>query len=337
MTAPILLTGITGFIAKRIALDLLEAGHAVRGSLRSAGRQEEVRAALAAHVSDAAALDRLSFVTLDLADDAGWAEALSGAAALVHTASPFPMVQPKNEDDIIRPAVDGTLRALRAAQGAGVTRVIVTSSVVAIEATDKPQGAAYTEADWSELDHPLSSPYYKSKTLAERAAWDFVAEHPEMQLTTINPTLVLGQPLDANYGTSLQLIERVLSGSDPMLPNIGFGVVDVADVSAAHVAALDRPETAGRRFIACGTSATMPEIAKYLKAKYPDKKIATGVAPKLLLRILSLFDASIKTVMPGLGRIPHYDTSAAEQDLGITFVPWETAVDRASAAVIAKA
>jgi dihydroflavonol-4-reductase len=144
-------------------------------------------------------------VELDLGRDDGWAEAMEGADALFHTASPFPMAQPKDENEIIKPAVDGTLRALRAAQSAGVTRVVLTSSVVAIEA--KAKSGAFTEEDWSDTAHPKSSAYYKSKTLAERAAWDFVAEHPEMQLTTINPALVLGEPMDGSYGTSLELIE----------------------------------------------------------------------------------------------------------------------------------
>ena len=327
--APILLTGITGFIAKRIALDLLLSGRSVVGSLRSPAREAEVREALAAHLPDASALDRLAFVQLDLSSDDGWAEALQGAGALVHTASPFPMVQPQNEDELIRPAVDGTLRALRAAQAAGVTRVVLTSSVAAIEAKDNPAGQPYTREDWSDPDHPLSTPYYKSKTLAERAAWDFVAEHPEMQLTTINPALVLGSPLDGNFGTSLELVERVLSGKDPMLPDVGFGIVDVADVSAAHVAALSTPESIGRRYILSAGSASMPEIGRHFKAAYPERKIPTGAAPKMLLRVLSLFDPSIKTVLPGVGRTPAFDASPVTQELGIELTPWQTALDRA--------
>lgn len=334
MSQPILLTGITGFIAKRIALDLLNAGHHVRGSLRSPAREQEVRDALGAHLDDPSALDRLSFVTLDLGSDDGWADALVGAGALVHTASPFPMAQPKDEAEIIRPAVDGTLRALRAAQAAGATRVVLTSSVVAIEACEKPAGQPYSRDDWSDPDHPLSSPYYKSKTFAERAAWDFAAEHPEMQLTTINPALVLGSPLDGNYGTSLELVERLLSGKDPMVPDIGFGIVDVADVSAAHIAALGTNDSVGKRYILSAGTATMPEIAKHLKAAYPDRRIATGTAPKLMLRLLSLFDPTIKTVLPGLGRRPVFDAGPVAEELGIALTPWQTALDRSGAAVL---
>jgi dihydroflavonol-4-reductase len=277
----------------------------------------------------------LSFVELDLMRDDGWHEAMAGVQALVHTASPFPMVQPKNAEDIIRPAVDGTLRALGAAQGAGVFRVVLTSSVVAIEANAKVGREVLTEADWSDVAHPRASAYYASKTLAERAAWDFVAAHPEMRLTTINPALVLGRPLDVHFGTSLQLLERILGAKDPMQPDVGFGVVDVADVSAMHVRALERPETAGKRYIASGDSVTIPEIARHLAARYPDRKIATRVAPKIVLRLLSLVDPSIRTILPALGSVPRFDNARAKAELGIDFADWRTAVDRAAEAVVA--
>jgi dihydroflavonol-4-reductase len=331
----VLLTGASGFIAKRIALDLLEAGHSVRGSLRSLERADEVRAAVRPHLTSPDALDRLSFVELDLTRDAGWDEAMAGMTALIHTASPFPMAPPKDENDLIRPAVDGTLRALRAAQAAGVTRVVMTSSVVAIEANNKVGREKLTEADWSDVSHPRSTPYYKSKTLAELAAWDLVKQHPEMQLTTINPSLVLGQPLDADFGTSLQLIERILSGKDPAQPDIGFGIVDVADVSAMHVRALERSETAGRRYISSGPTATMPEVARHLAARHPDRKIATRVAPAFLLRFLALFDRSVRTVLPALGAPPQFDNTRARKELDMKFTGWKTAVDRAADAVLA--
>jgi dihydroflavonol-4-reductase len=335
MPHDVLLTGASGFIAKRITLDLLEAGHTVSGSLRSLKRADEVRAAVRPYLSDHAALARLSFVELDLTRDAGWAEAMQGMTALIHTASPFPMAPPKDEDDVIRPAVDGTLRALRAARAAGVTRVVLTSSVAAIEANGKAGRETLTEADWSDIAHPRSTPYYKSKTLAERAAWDFVTRHPEMQLTAINPSLVLGRPLDSDFGTSLKLIERILSGKDPMLPDIGFGIVDVADVSAMHVRALERPGSAGKRYIASGPSATIPEVARHLAARYRNRRIATRVAPAFALRLLALVDRSVKTVLPALGAPPVFDNTRARNEFGIAFTGWEAAVDRAADAIVA--
>ncbi len=334
MSKTVLLTGVTGFIAKRIAFDLLEAGYSVRGSLRSTRRADEVRAALRDKLSDPAALDRLSFAELDLAEDAGWTEAMEGIDAVLHTASPFPLASPKDENDLIVPAVEGTLRALRAAQEAGVTRIVLTSSVAAVEAKDF--SGPLTEADWSDTDHPRSTAYYKSKTLAERAAWDFVKTHPEMQLTTINPALVLGSPMDANYGASLSVIERILSGTDPMLPDLGFGIVDVADISAMHIAAMERPEAIGQRFIGANGTMTMPAIAQHLASRHPDRKIATRTAPKFLLRILALFDPALKTVLPGVGKSPEFDTSAAKRVLGMDFAAPLDAVDRAADAVLAK-
>ena len=327
----VFLTGVTGFIAKRIALDLLNAGHTVTGSLRSDTRADEVRAALRPHLTDESALDRLSFVTLDLTKDDGWSEAMQGADTLMHTASPFPMSSPKDENDVIRPAVDGTLRALNAAHAAGITRVILTSSVAAIEGNDlpNPQGPA----NWTDIDHPRATPYYKSKTLAEQAAWDFVKEHPQMQLTTINPSLVLGAPLDPHYGTSLSLIERIMAGKDPAMPPFGFGLVDVADVSAMHIAAMERPETSGNRYIASGGSMMMQAMAAHLKTLHPSRKIPTRQAPKLLMKLLALFDPSIRTILPQLGYMPDFDTSASTRDLGITFTPPTKALERAAATV----
>lgn len=327
----VLLTGVTGFIAKRIALDLLNAGHHVTGTLRNARRANEVRDALRPHLSQSDRLEALDFVTLDLTEDAGWTEAAQGMDVLMHTASPFPGSNPKNENELIRPAVDGTLRALRAAQAAKVTRVILTSSVVAIEAKDK--AGAFTPADWSDPDHPKSSPYYKSKTLAERAAWDFVEAHPAMQLTTINPALVLGTPLDRHYGTSLSLIERLLSGTDPALPDMGFGIVDVADISAMHLAAMERPHSVGKRYIGSAGSLSMPQIARHLADRYPGQKITTRTAPNWLLRLLALVDPQVRGILPNVGITPRFDTTATTRDLGIDFIPVTDAIDAAAEAV----
>lgn len=334
MSRPVVLTGITGFIAKRSALDLLEAGHSVRGSLRKLSRADEVRNAIRPRLSDPAALDRLEFVELDLGRDEGWTDAMEGAQALLHTASPFPLSSPKDENDLIRPAVEGTRRALRAAQAAGVARVVLTSSVAAISAKDKR--GAFTEEDWTDVTHPEATAYTKSKTLAERAAWDFVKEHPEMRLTAINPALVLGEPLDRHYGSSLSLIERILSGKDPMQPDFGFGIVDVADISAMHVAALGRDESVGHRFIGANGTMTMPRIAQHLAARHPDRGIATRIAPKPLLRVMGLFDPSVRMILPAIGRAPQLDNSKARDILGIDFTAPLAAIDRAADAVLAK-
>ena len=244
----VLVTGATGFIAKHVVLELLNAGHRVVGSLRTESRRDEVRDAVRPHLSSADDLDqRLRFVTLDLNDDGGWAEAMSGVDVLMHTASPLPMKQPRDENELVRPAVEGTLRALRAAHAAGIRRVVLTSSTAAV--THRPPGLEkdkFDESDWSDPSWTGMSPYTKSKTLAERAAWDFVEnEAPDMQLTAINPCLVLGRPLDDHYGTSLRVVERLLRGKDPLLPKVGMGIVDVTDVARMHVRALTADGRAG--------------------------------------------------------------------------------------------
>lgn len=324
MPKSILLTGVSGFIAKRIAFDLLATGHSVIGSLRSLKRADEVRAALKANGLEDAAVARLGFVTLDLDSDAGWHAAMSGIDAVIHTASPFPLAQPKDENDVIRPAVDGTMRVLKAAQAAGVTRIVLTSSLEAVMHGKK--SGPVTEADWTDLSAPTVSAYTRSKTLAERAAWDFVAKHPEMQLTCINPGMVLGTPMDRETGSSISVINRIMAGKDPVVPDIRLPVTDISDVSRAHVAALDRPESIGQRYIIADRFQSMPEMARTLKAAFPGRKIATRIAPRLVLRLLALFDAEIRLILPWLDWTATLDNSKAKTDLGLAITPAEASV-----------
>lgn len=324
MTKSVLLTGISGFIAKRIAFDLLQAGHSVTGSLRSLKRADEVKAALRANGIDETTLARLRFVTLDLNRDEGWQEAMAGIDAVIHTASPFPLAQPKDENEVIRPAVDGTLRVLKAAQAAGVTRVVLTSSMEAVMHGTK--SGPVTEADWTDVAAPTVSAYTKSKTLAERAAWDFVAKHPEMQLTCINPGMVLGTPMDRETGSSISVITRIMSGKDPVAPDIRLPITDIADVSRAHVEALERPESIGQRYIIADRFQSMPDMARTLKAAFPDRKIATRIAPRLLLRLLALFDAEIRLILPWLGWTPTLDNTKARRELGLTITPADASI-----------
>jgi len=322
MPEKVLLTGISGFIAKHVAAKLLAAGHEVRGSVRRLDRADEVRAALAPLVS-AEALERLSFVALDLEKDEGWEEAMKGATALVHTASPFPVAQPKDPQVLIRPAVEGTLRALRAAKAAGLTRVVLTSSTIAVTNTAKT--GLQDEADWCNPDAADSSPYAQSKTLAERAAWDF-AQANGMALTTINPGFVMGPPLDRHYGSSIGVIRRILKGKDPMVPLLDFPVVDVRDVAEMHLRALERPEVAGMRLLAVAANMTMPEMAAALKRAYPHRRIATRVAPMLVLRLLALFDPQIRAILPSVGKAHPISNARAREVLGMRFIPGEEAL-----------
>ena len=327
MSETALVTGASGFIAKHIIAGLLERGHSVVGSARSEARDAEIRAAIAPALSDPSKLDRYRTVPLDLESDDGWTAAMSGVTVLFHVASPFPLVQPKDENDVIEPAVQGALRALKAASDAGVERVILTSSSGAITNRDAPSNStAYTEEDWTDLSHPVTTPYFKSKTLAERAAWEFVEKAPNLKMTVINPTFVQGPPLDANYGTSTSVVERLLKGKDPMVPRVGFPVVDVRDVAEAHIRAMERPETVGERLLLADRFLWFSEMARAVKDAVPHRKVPTRQAPDFVIRMLSLFDAEIRTIVPALGREEPVSSEKAQRLLGMTFRSAEGAV-----------
>ena len=337
MTRRIFVTGATGYIAKHLLVKLLNAGFEVVGSVRNLNRAPEIIAAVTPQLADASALDqRLRFVPLDLASDEGWKSALQGCDALMHTASPFPLEMPKDEDAIIRPAVDGALRAVRAARDAGIARVIMTSSTVAIMYRDLAPGQTkFTEDDWTDLDHPAVTPYVKSKTLAERAVWDFQRdEAPEMGITMINPAFVQGAPLDQNYGTSIAVIERLLRGKDPMLPQIAFPIVDVRDVAEMHLRALSRDETIGQRLIASDRTLWFRDMAVVLQDAFPDRKITTRNAPNFLIRLLARFDKSLASIAPVLGMHLAVSNTRARQMLDMKFIDSNEAVTDAAAFLI---
>lgn len=326
----VLITGASGYIGKHIVLHLLNEGYEVRASVRNLSKASEVRNAVLPHLLSDYELDsRLSFVELDLEKDAGWSEALHGVDALMHTASPFPIASPKNEDDLIIPAVQGTLRALRAAHEAGVKRVVLTSSVAAIYGTELPVGkSVFDESIFTDVNHPVGrQAYTKSKSLAEAAAWEYVKNSaPELELTTINPVLVLGAPLDRNFGSSVSIIERILKGSDPMLPDLTFSIVHVKNVAEMHVLALKNDAAISQRFIASASGMSFVEIAKLLKATFSIKKIKTLQAPNFIICILALFDADIKAVLPLLGDRTPVDATKAQSILGVNFISAEETV-----------
>jgi dihydroflavonol-4-reductase len=335
----VLLTGAGGYIGKHVALQLLNKGYDVRASVRDLKRSQEVKDAITPHLAPGVNLEKaLTFVLLDLNKDSGWDEALAGVDVLMHTASPFPIASPKNEDEIIRPAVDGTLRALRAAKAAGVKRVVLTSSVAAIYGCDLPAGVSeFDETMWTDVTHPVGSvAYTKSKTLAEKAAWDFVtSQATEIALTTINPVLVMGAPLDRHYGSSISVVERVLKGKDPMLPDLRFGIVDVKDVAKMHIECIDVKSTFGQRILASSGTLSFVQIAEIIKSAYPESKTKTGKAPNFLIKFLANFDADIKAVLPMLGKPMLVSNTKAKSLLGISFISAEASV-KDSAAFLTK-
>ena len=334
----VLLTGASGYIGKHITLQLLNQGYKVRASVRSLAKSAEVKNAVKPYLLDSSDLDsRLTFVELNLDKDLGWDTALKGIDVLMHTASPFPIASPKDENELIRPAVDGTLRALKAAKSAGVNRVILTSSNAAVYGCDLPAGKSeYDETMWTDVNHPIGRvAYTKSKTLAEKAAWDFVSSQaPQIELTTINPVLVLGAPLDNNFGSSISVVERIMKGKDPMLPDLRFSIVDVQDVAQMHVQAIKNDATKGERILAASETYSFVGIAKYIKSIYPKSKIKTGKAPSALIKFLSLFDGEIKAVLPLLGKPMITSNKKAQKLLGIKFIPVEVTLKESAAYLV---
>ena len=325
----VFLSGASGYIGKHITLKLLNNGYTVRASVRSSAKADEVIAAVTPHLLDPVTINSLSFVELDLLSDSGWTEALQNIDVLMHTASPFTVGEVKDENVLIRPAVDGTLRALRAAHAAGVKRVVLTSSVAAIQGVELDDGVSdYDESCWTDVSSPLGNDAYtKSKTLAEKAAWEYIAtEAPEISMTTINPSMVLGAPLDNNYGTSVSILERVLDAKDPAMPDLAFSIVDVRDVAAMHVGSIAMKSAEGQRFIAASDAITFIEIAKLLKRTFPDRKIVTRRAPKLLMYVLALFDGQIKSILPMLGKPVRISSKKAQSTFDMKFMDVEQSI-----------
>jgi nucleoside-diphosphate-sugar epimerase len=311
----VLVTGGSGFIGSYCILDLLRGGYRVRTTVRSPEREATVRELLGAESAEA-----LSFVTADLTADAGWGDAVSGCDFVLHVASPFPLGPPKHEDDLIVPAREGALRVLSAARDAQVKRVVMTSSFAAIGygvgSVDRP----FTEEDWSNPDGDGVTAYSKSKTLAERAAWDFIArEGSGLELAVVNPVGVFGPVLGPDFSTSIQLVKRLLDGSIPGLPRVAYGIVDVRDVADLHVRAMTEPAAAGERFLAvAGEFMTVPEVAAVLRDRMgaDAKKVPTRVLPDWLVRLVSRFDSSVKQIVPELGKVKQASNAKAKRLLG---------------------
>lgn len=323
----ILVTGGTGFIAQHCILALLKAGYRVRATVRSLSREAEVRAQL--KVGGAEPGERLSFVIADLAVDEGWAQAAAACAYVLHGASPTPTGGQVSEEDWIKPAVNGNLRVLRAARDAGVKRVVLTSAFGAICAGHKPMTRPFNETDWSDLTAKKVWPYQKSKTLAERAAWDFVArEGGGLELSAVNPTAVLGPVLGADYSHSIRLIKNMMNGQ-PGCPKINSGFVDVRDVADLHLRAMTHPAAKGERFLAIAReSMWMIEVAKVLRERMgaAASKVPTRVLPNWLIRIGALKDPTMRGAVPLLGLNLNATSEKAIRLLGWAPRPREDAI-----------
>jgi nucleoside-diphosphate-sugar epimerase len=312
-----LVTGGSGFIGCHTILQLLAAGHEVRTSVRSLKREADVRAML--REGGAEPGDRLSFVAADLEHDAGWSAAVAGCERVLHVASPLPIKVPKHEDELIVPAREGTLRVLRAARDAGVKRVVLTSSFAAIGYGHKPQEAPFDETDWTNLSSRVPA-YVKSKTLAERAAWDFIArEGAGLELSVVNPVGVLGPVLGPDYSSSIALVQRMMDGGMPGCPQLYFGVVDVRDVADLHIRAMSQPAAKGERFLAAaGDCMSMLAVAEILRARLglAAKKVPSRQLPNWLVRIAAIREPSLRQMLPELGKVKRICNEKARRVLG---------------------
>ncbi|HEY2683797.1 MAG TPA: aldehyde reductase [Steroidobacteraceae bacterium] len=314
----VLVTGGSGFIATHCILQLLAAGHEVRTTVRNKSREATVRALLKVGGANPGAA--LNVVVADLEKDDGWTAAVSGCAYVLHVASPFPSHVPRDENELIRPAREGTLRVLRASRTAGVKRLVLTSSFAAVGYGHPPQSAPFDESSWSNVSGPGITAYVKSKTLAERAAWDFMhREGGSLELSVVNPVGVFGPALGADTSTSVYVIRRMMEGSVPGMPNIAFGVVDVRDVADLHLRAMTEDAAKGERFLAIGDDAmAMIDIARLLKVRLGDKarKVPARKIPDWLVRLVALFDKTAGQIVPELGKVKNATHAKATRLLG---------------------
>lgn len=324
----VLVTGGSGFVGGHVILQLLAAGHVVRTTVRDLAKEAAVRQTLAR--AGATGLDKLTFFAADLEQDAGWAEAVAGCEFVQHVASPFPLAQPRDENELIRPAVDGTIRVLRAARDAGVKRVVLTSSFAAIGYGHGHRDTPYTEEDWTDVNGPAVQPYMKSKTLAERAAWDFLArEGNGMELAVVNPVGIFGPALNGDLSTSVELVKRMLDGKVPGAPRLYLGAVDVRDVAGMQVKAMTDPAAAGERFLAvAGGALSVHELSGILAGRLGPKaaKAKLRQLPDWLVRLVALFNPLAREAVPRLGIKGEASNAKAQRVLGWTFVSSEDAV-----------
>jgi len=326
MAERVLLTGISGYIGQYCGAELLNQGFEVVGTVRSLSKTDATRSAIAA----VAPVEKLTFAEADLLSDGGWDEAMQGCSYVMHVASPFVLAEPKDENELITPAVEGTRRVISAAQRAGVRRLVLTSSTVAM-ITGKPSGRYGPDA-WSDASANIGA-YAKSKTLAERAAWDAVAGS-EMELTVVNPGAVFGPSLGAQVdGQSVALMSDMIGGKMPMIPDVAMGMVDVRDVARLHVAAMTTPAASGRRFIAATAEpVSMTYFAEVLRnAGY--SKVPSRKAPNVAIKLMSIFDRQAKGMLPSLGKKAAFDNHATFDVLDWQPTPMETSFKEMAASI----
>jgi dihydroflavonol-4-reductase len=315
----VLVTGGSGYIASYVIAQLLVEGYKVRATIRSLGREPKVREMLAKIAPDQS---NLSFFQADLTSDAGWREAMDGMDFVQHLASPISATLPKHEDELIVPAREGALRALRFGVEAGVKRVVMTSSMAAIAyGLDQDPETPMDETRWSDENHSDTSPYIRSKVIAEKAAWDFMKTNGgSMELTTINPSAVLGPVLGSDFSASILIVQKLLNGDFPACPRIGFALVDVRDIADLHVRAMTHAKAAGERFLGAGDFLWMTDVAKILREDLGQqgRKVPKGNLPSWLVKLLGNVDPVTRSIVYELDRYRPVTSQKAKNLLGWT-------------------
>ena len=333
----VLVTGGSGYIAGYCIAQLLKDGWQVRTTVRSLSREPDVRGTLAKIAGVGGAL---SFVAADLNSDAGWPEAVRGCAYVLHVASPLPAGNPKSDDELVRPARDGALRVLRAARDAGVKRVVMTASTAAVAYGHGGRTTPFTEADWSdETNLADSSAYERSKTIAERAAWDWLKrEGHALELVTINPGAVLGPVLGPDFSASIEIVRRLMDGSLPGLPRFGWPLVDVRDIADLHIRAMMHPKAAGQRYIGAGPFYWMSDVARVLRARVPaaSRRVPKRNLPNWLVRLSASFDPLVRSRLFELDKQRPVSSDKARAQLGWTPRSNDDAIAAAAESLVAE-
>ena len=335
MINKVLLTGISGWIAKHTAIELLNAGYEVLGTIRNKNLVDQTKQTISKYAST----EKLSFVELDLLKDDGWNEAAKGCRYIFHVASPFPMKVSSNRENLLPVAVDGTLRVLNAGLNAGVEQIIKTSSIVAMFRKPKRTNPyTFGENDWSDENWIEGvSDYFLSKTKAEKAAWSLMeSKGLKNKLTTINPGGVFGDALDKKGGTSIEYIRQFMKGKFPGAPKFAVLISDVKDIAKAHVACIGNNKVGGRRLIVGKDVKRLVELSQLIAEAMPEykKKLPTKELPNLMVKLISYIDSSAKTMIPDLGIMMQTDTSYAEEILGFKFKPAKGCISENARSVV---
>ncbi|MDC2969173.1 NAD-dependent epimerase/dehydratase family protein [Candidatus Pelagibacter sp.] len=335
MNNKVLLTGISGWIAKHTAIELLNAGYEVLGTIRNNNLVDQTKQTISKYAST----EKLSFVELDLLKDDGWNDAAKGCRYIFHVASPFPMKVSSNRENLLPVAVDGTLRVLNAGLNAGVEQIIKTSSIVAMfRKPNRTNPYTFGENDWSDENWIEGvSDYFLSKTKAEKAAWRLMeSKGLKNKLTTINPGGVFGDALDKKGGTSIEYIRQFMKGKFPGAPKFAILISDVKDIAKAHVACIGNKKVGGRRLIVGKDVKRLVELSQLIAEAMPEykKKLPTKELPNLMVKLISYIDSSAKTMIPDLGIMMQTDTSYAEEILGFKFKPAKGCISENARSVV---